>query len=331
MSEIPKYVCIHGHFYQPPRENPWLEKIEVQESAYPFHDWNQRINEECYTPNTRARILDQEGRLREIINNYEHISFDFGPTLLAWLEGHAPETYHAIIAADATSRKRRSGHGNAMAGGYNHVIMPFASARDKITQIIWGIEDFHKRFRRDPEGMWLPETAVDRESLEIMAEHGIAFTILAPRQASRFRNSAKEHWTALNPGSIDPSRPYRCHLSHGRSIVLFFYDGPVSQAIAFEDLLKSGAELKNRLLAIFSQGRSWPQLAHIATDGESYGHHHRFGEMALAYALERLLLESTIKLTNYGEFLEKHPPTAEVTFVENSSWSSRARSRSVVV
>jgi alpha-amylase/alpha-mannosidase (GH57 family) len=319
--ELPKYVCIHGHFYQPPRENPWLEEVEVQESAYPFHDWNQKINEECYTPNTRARVLDEEGRLRKIINNYEYISFDFGPTLLAWLEGHAPETYHSIIAADAASRKQHAGHGNAMAGGYNHVIMPLASARDKITQIIWGIEDFQKRFHRDPEGMWLPETAVDRESLEIMAEHGIVFTILAPRQASKFRNAAKDHWTTLNSGSIDPSRPYRCHLSHGRSIALFFYDGPVSQAIAFEELLKSGAELKNRLLAIFSQERSWPQLAHIATDGESYGHHHRFGEMALAFALEQLLTEPTIRLTNYGEFLEKHPPNAEVSIIEKSSWS----------
>lgn len=315
-----RYICIHGHFYQPPRENPWLEAIERQESAHPFHDWNLRVAEECYSPNAHARILDEQGWLRKTVCNYDHISFDFGPTLLPWLEEHVPETYHAIIEADRKSMKARSGHGNAIAQAYNHMIMPLASSRDKITQVVWGIQDFSFRFGRDPEGIWLPETAVDSETLEVVAEHGILFTVLAPRQASKFRASKNDQWVPVDGHSIDPSRPYRCTLRGGRSIVLFFYDGPISQAIAFEDLLNSGDALKNRLLAAFAD-RQWPQLVHVATDGESYGHHHKFGEMALAYALEKLHQEPSIQLTNYGEYLEKYPPEAEAEFVENSSWS----------
>lgn len=316
-----RYICIHGHFYQPPRENPWLEEIEIQEGARPFHDWNEKIADESYAPNSQARILDDAGRLRDVVNNYEHISFDFGPTLLSWLEKHAPDTYDAILAADVISRKRRSGHGNAIAHAYNHMVMPLASSRDKVTQVLWGLEDFRKRFNRDPEGMWLPETAVDKETLGIMARNGIRFTILAPSQAARFRGSRREHWATPNPGSIDPSRPYICHLAGGLSIVLFFYDAPISHSIAFEQLLNDGEQFKDRLLGAFSHSRTWTQLVHIATDGESYGHHHLFGEMALAYALERLRQDSTVRLTNYGEFLELHPPTAEAEVVENSAWS----------
>jgi alpha-amylase/alpha-mannosidase (GH57 family) len=321
MSTPLRYICIHGHFYQPPRENPWLEEIEIQPSAHPFHDWNERIARECYAPNAQARLLDHQGRLRDISNNYQFISFDFGPTLLSWLEKHAEDTYQAILDADAASRRGRSGHGNAIAQAYNHLIMPLASAHDKHTQVVWGMEDFRKRFQRDPEGMWLPETAADKETLEVLAKNGIRFTILAPHQARRFRNSSKDGWTDLNPGSIDPSRPYMCHLSGGRSMALFFYDAPISHSIAFEQLLNSGENLKNRLLGGFADNRSWPQVVHIATDGESYGHHHRFGEMALAYALDRLAEEPGVRLTNYGEFLDKHPPSAEVSIQENSSWS----------
>ncbi len=204
---------------------------------------------------------------------------------------------------------------------YNHMIMPLASSRDKLTQVVWGIEDFRKRFRREPEGMWLPETAVDSETLEIMVEHGVRFTILSPFQARRFRVSLQNTWVDLEAGAIDPSRPYLCRLPRGRTIVLFFYDSPISRAIAFEGLLASGENLKNRLLGAFSDKRTWPQLIHIATDGESYGHHHRFGEMALAYALKQLLLKPDVCLTNYGEFLEKHPPSAEAEFIEDSAWS----------
>jgi len=298
-----------------------LEVIETEESAYPFHDWNERVTEECYTPNTQARILDEKGRLSGIVNCYQHISFDFGPTLLTWLEKEAPKTYDAVLEADVVSQSLRSGHGNAIAQAYNHMIMPLASPRDRVTQVIWGIEDFRKRFQRDPEGMWLPETAVDRETLEIMVQHGIRFTILAPRQARRFRASPQSPWVSLNPGTIDPSRPYLCQLSQGRSIVIFFYDGPISQSVAFERLLDNGEAFRNRLLAGFSQQRTWPQIVNIATDGESYGHHHRFGEMALAYAIDKFQQDSTVLMTNYAEYLEKHPPVAEAEFVENSSWS----------
>ncbi len=317
----PRYICIHGHFYQPPRENPWLEEVEIQESAHPWHDWNQRITVECYQPNAEARILDEHGRLADIINNYEHISFNFGPTLLSWMERHAAETYQAVLAADATSRTRRSGHGNAIAQAYHHMIMPLASRRDKITEVVWGIEDFSRRFRRDPEGMWLPETAVDTETLDILAQHGIRFTILAPRQAARFRSSNREGWVGSTEESIDPTRPYVCRLRGGRVITLFFYQGSIALAIAFGRLLDNGAELTKRLLQGFSNDRPWPQLMHIATDGESYGHHHRFGEMALAYTLKELIDNPGAHLTNYGEFLERHPATAEVEIVQNSSWS----------
>ncbi|MBI5569233.1 MAG: DUF3536 domain-containing protein [Desulfomonile tiedjei] len=320
-ADFKRSICIHGHFYQPPRENPWLEELEIEESAHPYHDWNERIAAECYTTNAQARLLDRRGRLRRIINNYEYISFDFGPTLLSWLQRHCPETYQAILDADKVSQKTRSGHGNALAHAYSHMIMPLASRRDKITQVVWGIEDFAKRFNRDPEGIWLPETAVDGETLAVLADHGIRFTILAPQQARRFRASHRDPWTELNPGSIDPSRPYVCPLPRGRSIVLFFYDAPISHSIAFERLLDNGAALRDRLLDGFAHERSWPQLVHIATDGESYGHHHRFGEMALAYALEQLWEDATIRLTNYGEYLENSPPVAEADFVENSSWS----------
>jgi alpha-amylase/alpha-mannosidase (GH57 family) len=321
MTQAQRYICIHGHFYQPPRENPWLEYVEKQESAHPFHDWNERVTDECYKPNSHARILDESGLLAHVVNNYESISFDFGPTLLSWLENHAPETYRLILEADAASVRARSGHGNAIAQAYNHMIMPLASFRDKVTQILWCVADFKRRFGRDPEGMWLPETAVDRETLEIMVDQGIRFTILAPRQAKRFRATAKSDWRQVNGNAIDPSRPYICRLSQGRSIALFVYDAPISQAVAFQGLLSSGEELKNRLLAAFSNDRAWPQLVHVATDGESYGHHHRFGEMALAYALKELRQHDAIQITNYGEYLERHPPTAEVEIVENSSWS----------
>jgi alpha-amylase/alpha-mannosidase (GH57 family) len=315
-------VCIHAHFYQPPRENPWLETIEAQESARPWHDWNERINAECYRPNTEARILAPDGMIAELVNNYEHISFNFGPTLLSWMERHAGETYHAVLEADKASVAQRSGHGNALAQAYNHIIMPLASERDKRTQIVWGVEDFSYRFGRDPEGMWLPETAVDVSVLSALASEGIRFTILSPYQAARLR--APElggTWRPLAPGEIDPTRPYRACLPGGREIALFFYDGPISRAIAFERLLDNGDSLRLRLMDAFSEVRDRPQLAHVATDGESYGHHHRFGEMALAYAIKGILADPTVRLTNYGEFLSLHPPEVEVAIIENSSWS----------
>ncbi len=316
-----RYLCIHGHFYQPPRENPWLEAIEIQDSAYPYHDWNERITSECYAPNAASRILDGKKRIMHIVSNYSKISFNIGPTLLSWLESRSPRIYTDIIEADRESIHNHSGHGTAMAQAYNHLIMPLANSRDKYTQVVWGIRDFKYRFGRDPEGMWLPETAVDLETLDIMAELGIKFTVLAPRQAYRIRRIGDKGWKDLSNSGVDPSRAYKCVLPSGRSIALFFYDGPISQAVAFEGLLKSGKEFAHRLMSGFSDKREGAQLIHIATDGESYGHHHRFGDMALAYALDYIERENLARITNYGEFLELHPPEYEVEIHENSSWS----------
>jgi alpha-amylase/alpha-mannosidase (GH57 family) len=317
-----RYVCIHAHFYQPPRENPWLEGVELQDSAYPYHDWNDKITAECYAPNTASRILDSEQKVIDLVNNYSQISFNFGPTLLSWMERYKPEVYQAILEADKLSRENFSGHGSAIAQAYNHMIMPLANKRDKTTQILWGIKDFEKRFGRSPEGMWLPETAVDMETLEILAETGIKFTILAPGQANRVRRIRKgAKWHDVDGGRIDPTTAYLCHLPSKRTISLFFYDGPVSQDIAFGGLLNSGEAFAQRLLSAFDDHRDWPQIVHIATDGESYGHHHRFGEMALGYCLHFIESQSLAKITNYGEYLEKHPPTHGVEILENSSWS----------
>ena len=316
-----KYICVHGHFYQPPRENPSLEYVEQQESAYPYHDWNERITAECYAPNAGSRIMDSEGRIASIVNNYAKISFNFGPTLLSWLEENASEVYQSILDADRESQKSYSGHGSAMAQAYNHMIMPLANGRDKKTQVLWGLRDFQHRFQRSPEGMWLPETAVDLESLDLLAEVGIKFVVLAPRQASRVRKIGLRAWKDISGERIDPTRPYLVRLPSRRKLALFFYDGPISRAVAFEHLLDNGQTFAERLMSGFSDERDWSQLVHIATDGESYGHHHHFGEMALSYALDHLQSTHLAQLTNYGEFLEKNSPTHQVEIFENSSWS----------
>jgi alpha-amylase/alpha-mannosidase (GH57 family) len=315
-------ITIHGHFYQPPRENPWLEAVETQDTAFPWHDWNERITAECYEPNATARVLDERDRILRIANNYASISFNFGPTLLSWLHASAPETYAAVLEADRLSRERYSGHGCAIAQAYNHVILPLASDRDKRTQVHWGLRDFEHRFGRKPEGMWLPETAVDVASLEALAAEGIAFTILEPHQAARTRPIATPHaeWHEAH-GRIDPTMPYHCPLPSGRSITIFFYDGPISRAVAFEQLLARGENLAHRLAGAFTDHRRHPQLVNIATDGETYGHHHRHGEMALAYALQLIEEQQLASLTNYGEHLASHPPTHEVQIVERTAWS----------
>jgi alpha-amylase/alpha-mannosidase (GH57 family) len=315
------YVCIHGHFYQPPRENPYLEAIELQDSAYPYHDWNERITAECYAPNAASRIVDAENRIVKLVNNYAHISFNFGPTLLSWMKELAPNVHAAIVEADRDSRQRFSGHGSALAQGYNHMIFPLANRRDKVTQVKWGIADFESRFGRKPEGMWLPETAADTETLDVLAEHGILFTILAPRQAKRVRSKRSGRYHDVTGSRIDPAHPYVAKLPSKKRLSIFFYDGPISQAVAFEGLLSDGKRFADRLMSGFSATRQFPQLVHIATDGESYGHHHRFGEMALTYALEEIQNNDAAQLTNYGEYLEKYPNEDLVEIVENSSWS----------
>ena len=316
-----KYVCIHGHFYQPPRENPYLEAIELQDSAYPYHDWNERITAECYAPNAASRIVDAENRILKLLNNYARISFNFGPTLLSWLKDQAPRVYQAILDADRESGGRFSGHGSALAQGYNHMILPLANRRDKVTQVKWGVRDFESRFGRRPEGMWLPETAVDTETLEVLAENGIRFTILAPRQAQRIRPKNGSKFEDVSGARIDPARAYRADLPSKKRLDLFFYDGPISQGVAFEGLLNDGKRFADRLLSGFSDTRQGAQLVHIATDGESYGHHHHYGEMALSFALDEIDKGEVACLTNYGEFLEKYPAKHVVEIVENSSWS----------
>jgi alpha-amylase/alpha-mannosidase (GH57 family) len=314
------FACIHCHFYQPPRENPWLEAIEAQDSASPHHDWNERITRECYLPNGASRILDNHFRIAKIVNNYARISFNFGPTLLSWMEKHVPEGYQRILEGDRESRKRFSGHGGALAQAYNHIILPLANARDKRTQILWGIRDFRVRFEREPEGMWLPETAVDIETLDILSSEGIKFTILAPRQAGQLRLEKTSPWIDLQHG-VDSRRAYACRLPSGRSIGLFFYDGALATAVAFERLLFSGENFARRLLSRFDPEGDSAQLMHVATDGETYGHHHEHGDMALAYALHYIEENRLARLTNYGEYFAKHPPTQEIRIKERTSWS----------
>jgi alpha-amylase/alpha-mannosidase (GH57 family) len=316
-----RYVCIHGHFYQPPRENAWLEFVELQDSAYPFHDWNERITAECYAPNGMSRILDAENRIEKIVNNYSHISFNFGPTLLAWMAEKEPDSYRRILDADKQSQERFSGHGSAIAQSYNHTILPLSNSRDKYTQLVWGIRDFEFRFGRKPEGMWLPETAVDLEVLDMLAGLGIRFTILSPYQAKRVRKPRGRTWRDVGGGGVDPSMPYEVRLPSGKRIAAFFYDGPISQAIAFEHLLDRGENLANRLVSAFGEERPEAQIVHIATDGETYGHHHKQGEMALSYALEHIEANNLAKVTNYGEYLSKFPATHEAEIWERSAWS----------
>ncbi|MEA2570206.1 MAG: hypothetical protein QOI24_2207 [Acidobacteriota bacterium] len=314
-----RFICIHGHFYQPPRENPWLEAVELQDSADPWHDWNERITAECYGPNASSRILDSRDRIEKIVNNYASINFNFGPTLLSWLQQSAPDTYAAIVEADRLSRERFGGHGSAISQAYNHMILPLANARDKRTQVRWGVRDFESRFGRKPAGMWLPETAVDVESLEALAAEGIVYTILEPHQAGRHRRIGEIEWNDTD--GVDPTQPYLCTLPSGRTIAIFFYDGPISRAVAFEHLLARGENLAHRLLGAFSDAPTHPQLVNIATDGETYGHHHRFGDMALAYALDYIDERKLARISNYSQFLADILPEHEVEIVEDTAWS----------
>jgi alpha-amylase/alpha-mannosidase (GH57 family) len=325
----PRFVCIHGHFYQPPRENPWLETVEVQDSAAPYHDWNDRITAECYAPNGASRITNKLDEIIRIINNYGRMSYNFGPTLLSWLLDNAPRAYRMILDADHASAQRYSGHGSAIAQVYNHMIMPLASRRDALTQIRWGIADFEHRFNRKPEGMWLAETAVNRSVLDLLAQEGIKFTILAPVQCARVRVLADTPndtaWTQTPNANVDPTHPYLVRLDEGRSIAVFFYDGPNSRAIAFEGLLNSGEDFGKRLLSGFHPSSPGDpeaaQISHVATDGESYGHHHKHGEMALSYAMHWIEEGGSAKLTNYAEFLAMFPPKWEAEVAEDTSWS----------
>ena len=298
-------VVIHAHFYQPPREEPWLEEVEREPTAAPFHDWNERIEKECYRAVVAARIPAANGRIGRVVNTLEHISFNVGPTLADWLETEAPETWHAMLAADQASRRRLHGHGNALAMPYHHVILPLATHRDKITEVRWGIADFRRRFGREPEGMWLPETAVDDETLDVLAAEGIRFTVLAPHQV-----------TTPPPHGL----PGRYRTRAGRDITLCLYDGALAHDVAFGPLIRDGAAWAKRMLTV-DPGAAGPGLVSLATDGETFGHHHRFGEMALAAALERMGRARKVRVENFASFLARHPAAHDVVLVEPTSWS----------
>ena len=331
-------LIIHGHFYQPPRENPWTGVVEVEPSAAPFHDWNERIHAECYQPNAAARITDPVTGRELIVNNYANISYNVGPTLLGWLKGNHPDTYARIIDADQASARVRGGHGNAIAQAYGHAILPLCNERDRRTQIRWGLADFRERFERDPEAMWLPETACNDEVMGELIDAGLRFVILAPHQAAGVREKVKTgsdngravprvdraEWREVNDHTIDTTVAYRYFHrdGSGRSIAVFFYDGSTSRAIAFENLLRSSREMVDR----FAQRARNRELVNIATDGETYGHHFKFGDICLAHALVLEAPGRGFQITNYGEYLEQQPPVFEVEInngpnQEGTSWS----------
>ncbi len=327
-----KFFALHAHFYQPPRENPWTGKIDPQPSAWPFHDWNSRIARECYLPNACARINDSSGRVLELANNYLRLNFNFGPTLFSWLEKHYPFYYNKIIQAGRESRER-TGHSNAIAQAYNHVIMPLASFQDQLTQALWGIRDFEHRFGFKPESMWLPETAASDDTLRLLVDLGMKYVILSPYQAEKITGETAGEWTDVSSGNFDTTRPYAWHdtlpdgsRAKGRSLAVFFYDGPLSKAAAFEGLTKDSAAFADRVEACYRHGRHGPQLVSMAVDGETFGHHHKFGDMTLAHAFQHELKKRGIETVNFGQYLEAHPPAHEVRIKpgpdgEGTAWS----------
>ena len=317
-------LIIHGHFYQPPRENPWTGSVEREFGADPYHDWNERIHAECYGPNAFARIMGPEQIIERTINNYAHISFDYGPTLMSWLERHHPVTYERVLEADRESARKCSGHGNAIAHAYGHAILPLCNEQDRLTQVIWGLEDFRHRFRREPESLWMPETACNNKTLDLLIDHGMRFVILAPDQAERIRATEDSEWHSVSDGSIDTTRAYRyLHQDDsGRSLAVFFYNGAVARAIAFEQALISSQTL------VWLIKRAAPQgpLVNVATDGESYGHHYKFGDLSLAHAMDLEARQEGFWVTNYGQFLDLYPAEAEVEIKqgfegEGTAWS----------
>lgn len=317
----------HGHFYQPPRENPWTDEVDREPSARPFHDWNARIDHECYAANATSRIHDSKDRLAKLVNNYEWISFNFGPTLLRWLEKHDPATLARIVEADRRSAKRRGGHGNAIAQTYNHIILALADDEDVRVQVRWALREFEARFGRPAEGLWLSETAADRRVLDILVEEGLRFAILAPVQAGRVR-APGGGWEDVRGARVDPSRPYlhRHRTKPGQALSLFFYDGPLAQAVSFGDALRDGRNLARHIESAYNPDRNHPQIVHLAVDGETAGHHQGFGNLALAWALDREVEARGFRITNYGEYLDRHPATWEAEldegpYGEGTSWS----------
>jgi len=340
-------LIIHGHFYQPPRENPWTGIVEEEPSAAPFHDWNERIHVECYRANAFAAIKDPATGAERIVNNYAHVSFNFGPTLLNWLEQNHRDTYRRILEADRESVLQRGGHGNAIAQAFGHAILPLCNEHDLRTQIRWGVADFRYRFGREPEAMWLPETACNNAVMDALIDAGLRFVILAPQQAARIRiltsgnidapdevstgsdsdrvsSSPDQGWSQVNESTLDTSIPYRYFHrdTQDKSIDVFFYDGPTSRAIAFENLLRSSRELVDA----FARAVDRRDMINIATDGETYGHHFKFGDLCLAYAVELEAPARGFRIANYAEYLDARPAKSEVEIDngpagEGTSWS----------
>ncbi|MEQ9323422.1 MAG: DUF3536 domain-containing protein [Polyangiaceae bacterium] len=321
MSDEPALI-IHGHFYQPPRENPWTEIVDREPSAAPYHDWNHRIHRECYRPNGWARMFDDQGRVADIVNNYEHLSFNFGPTLLSWLQRHHRRSYRRVLDADRDSRRSR-GFGNAIAQGFNHAILPLCNDRDLRTQVRWGLAEFRHRFQREAESLWMPETACDDRTLGVLIDEGLRYAILAPGQAAAVEVGGA--WRDVSDGSIDPRRAYRYEHpdGSGREIALFFYDGAISRSIAFEGALASSQALVDRFVRAAGGDGS---LVHVVTDGETYGHHFKFGDRCVAHALTTEAPRRGFRVTNYAEYLDRHPPTQRVRIGKGeegkgTSWS----------
>ncbi len=308
-------VCVHGHYYQPPRVDPWTGVIAPQPSAAPFRDWNHRIASECYAPSGAARLLGPDGRTRSVRNTYASMSFDIGPTLLNWLERERPIVLDALREADRESAAV-FGRGSAMAQPYHHPILPLCDDIDRRTEVRWGLAAFERVFGRMADGMWLSETAVDVPTLETVAAEGVSFVILAPHQIASVRAPGESSWREVSEPEV-ANRAFVVGLPSGRSILAVAYDATVSHQIAFDGLLENGDRLAERLV----EASHKTGLVCVATDGESYGHHHRFGEMALAYAQERIEASPDCRLTNMASWLERHPPTAHARVREPSSWS----------
>ncbi|HTX54019.1 MAG TPA: DUF3536 domain-containing protein [Candidatus Baltobacteraceae bacterium] len=318
-------IVVHGHFYQPPRENPWTGTIERQDSAAPFHDWNARIASECYLPNARSRLLDERGCIQDVVNNYEQLSWNFGPTLLAWLAAAHPGLVAALTDADRASRERL-GFGNAIAQAYNHTILPLANARDRRTQIHWGMREFAYRFGRPPEAMWMPETAVDAATMALLEEAGLRYVILSPAQAARWRPLGGGAWATPATGELDPRRPYRWMRRDeagrplgDRGLDVCFYHAPLSRGISFQHYLRDARVLADRIGEAMV-GAADPLIL-IATDGESFGHHERFGDMCLATLFRREAPQRGFEITNLAAYLRGTRPAWEVELLPESAWS----------
>jgi alpha-amylase/alpha-mannosidase (GH57 family) len=310
---------LHGHFYQPPRENPWTEVVPREVSASPFHDWNQRITAESYRPNGWARILDEAGRVVAIVDNYEHLSFNVGPTLLSWLETEAPETYERILSADGRTRR-------AIAQAYGHPILPLCNDRDLRTQIRWGQADFRHRLGREPEGMWLPETAVDDRVLATLAEEGVRFTLLAPSQITAVRplgSEGPDGWQPVDAASLDTRRAYRWrHPDRPElGVDLVVYDGDISHDVAFGGF--PSQVVVDRIVQRAGDGASGADrggLVAVACDGETFGHHHHFADRGVAYALSVEAGRRGVEVPRLADWLAAHPAGWEAQ-VRLSAWS----------